>query len=81
MSSTPSKPFDRKRDDGDLFAALEPKHFAGNTAFKRLSAEQKLLWLAHAASFALEARKVRARHEQGSHPDGEPGFAPGDDVG
>ena len=39
-----------------MLAQISPDQFCGDTAFHRLSAEQKLLWLVHAAAFTLEAR-------------------------
>jgi hypothetical protein len=49
--------------DGDPLATLERTDFSGETAFRQLSAEQKLLWLVHAASFVLEARQARFKQE------------------
>ena len=43
----------------DVFAELTAEDFSGATTFDRLSAEEKLLWLTHAASFALEARRAK----------------------
>jgi hypothetical protein len=43
----------------DPLAELSADDFAGHSEFGSLTVEQKLLWLAHAASFALEARRLR----------------------
>jgi hypothetical protein len=50
----------RRATDNDRLAQLTPEDFGGRTAFRCLTPEQKLRWLAHAASFAMEARRVRA---------------------
>lgn len=50
---------DRKQPEGDPLEGLGPVDFDGHTAFRELTADQKLQWLAEAAAFALEARRVR----------------------
>lgn len=48
----------------DLLAKLDSSDFQGRTAFRRLSPDEKLLWVAHAASFALEARRIRQKSKE-----------------
>ena len=51
-----------------LFATLDASDFRGETAFRDLTIEQRLAWLARAAAFAIEMRRERetadARNEK-----------------
>lgn len=42
-----------------VFAALEASDFRGETAFRDLTIEQRLAWLARAAAFAIDMRRER----------------------
>ncbi len=47
----------------DLWNQLSEEDFDGHTAFSALSPEQKLTWLAYAAAFVLEARRIRTSRD------------------
>jgi hypothetical protein len=56
---TPPERDETPRPGHDPLAGLGPEDFSGYTAFRQLSARQKLEWLAQAAEFVLEARRAR----------------------
>lgn len=58
----------------DPIADLSEEDFRGRTEFRKLTAAQKLLWLAHAGTFALEARASRAARDEGAREPPEDEF-------
>lgn len=55
----------------DPLAAIDPADLRGETEFSALTPEQRLLWLSHAAAFALEAREARRRPHDDTRSDDE----------
>ena len=52
-----------KNDPLDLLRELGEEEFQGKTRFRLLSPSEKLRWLAQAARFVAEARKIREEAE------------------
>lgn len=40
------------------------KDFDGHTAFAEMTAEQRLLWLSHAAEFIMQARNLKIQTDE-----------------